>query len=74
MKKLLFAIPILALAVTAFLPPSTASADVYVNGYDRSNGTHVNGHYRSDPDGSRDNNWSHSGNTNPYTGAKGNRH
>lgn len=40
MKKLLFAIPILALAATAFLPPSTASADVYVNGYDRSDGTY----------------------------------
>lgn len=74
MKKLLFAIPILALAATAFLPPSTASADVYVNGYDRSDGTYVGGHYRSDPDGSRDNNWSHSGNTNPYTGERGHRH
>jgi len=74
MKKLLFVIPILALVVTAFVPPSTASADVYVSGYDRSDGTHVNGHYRSNPDSSRDNNWSHSGNTNPHTGARGHRH
>ncbi|WP_308497801.1 hypothetical protein [uncultured Anaerobiospirillum sp.] len=39
--------------------------DVYVNGYTRSDGTQVRGHYRSAPDHSYDNNWSTEGNTNP---------
>ncbi|MDO4675457.1 MAG: hypothetical protein Q4A68_02585 [Anaerobiospirillum succiniciproducens] len=42
--------------------------DVYFNGYTRSDGTQVRGHYRSAPDYSYDNNWSTEGNTNPYTG------
>ncbi|MGN8852442.1 hypothetical protein [Anaerobiospirillum succiniciproducens] len=41
--------------------------DVYVNGYARSDGTQVRGHYRSAPDHSYDNNWSTDGNTTPYT-------
>jgi len=46
-------------------------ADVYVNGYYRSNGTYVNGYYRSNPDSTRMNNWSTSGNINPYTAKRG---
>lgn len=46
-----------------------ADADVWVNGYTRSNGTYVQGHYRSSPDSSPYNNYSYPGNTNPYTGA-----
>ena len=45
--------------------------DVYFNGYTRSDGTQVRGHYRSAPDYSYDNNWSTEGNTNPYTGERG---
>lgn len=48
-----------------------ASADTYVNPYVRSDGTYVQGHMRSDPDGSRLNNWSTRGNVNPYTGQPG---
>jgi len=48
--------------------PVVTSADVWVNGYYRSNGTYVNGHYRSSPDGNPYNNYSFPGNTNPYTG------
>ena len=45
-----------------------AAADVWVNGYYRSNGTYVNGHYRSNPDGNPYNNYSFPGNYNPHTG------
>ena len=48
-------------------------ADTYVNGYTKSNGTYVQGHYRSSPDSTRSNNWSTKGNTNPYTGKAGTR-
>ena len=50
---------------------NTVAADVWVNGYFRSDGTYVQGHYRSSPDSSVTNNWSYSGNTNPYTGEVG---
>jgi hypothetical protein len=48
-----------------------ASADTWVKGYFRKDGTYVNGHYRSDPDGYFWNNYSSYGNVNPYTGEKG---
>ncbi len=44
-----------------------------VSGYTRKNGTYVAPHYRSNSDSSRLNNWSSSGNVNPYTGKKGYR-
>ena len=46
-------------------------ADVHVNGYTKQDGTYVEPHYRSNPDGNVNNNWSTKGNTNPYTGEKG---
>ena len=42
-----------------------AFADVHVNGYYRSNGTYVAPHWRSDPDGRLDNNYSN-GAYNPH--------
>lgn len=48
-----------------------ATADEYVKPYLRSDGTLVQGHYRSSPDSSYNNNYSTSGNTNPYTGQEG---
>lgn len=70
MKKVL----VLALAAICLLVSlGIAYADVYVNGYYRSNGTYVAPHYRSDPDGSCSNNWSSYGNINPYTGKIGTR-
>jgi hypothetical protein len=48
-------------------------AQVWVEPYDRSNGTHVDGHYRSNPNDTRMDNWSTRGNTNPYTGQPGAR-
>ncbi len=62
-KKLL--IPLIFLAL---LTPGLVVADVWVNGYTRSNGTYVQGYYRSSPDGNPFNNYSFPGNTNPYTG------
>jgi hypothetical protein len=49
----------------------SASADVWVRGYVRSNGTYVRPHYRSNPDGNFWNNWSTYPNVNPYTGRTG---
>ena len=60
----------LAIAAMSFSLHAQAK-DVYVNGYTRSDGTQVRGHYRSAPDNSYDNNWSTEGNTNPYTGERG---
>ena len=65
MKKLITAF--ILLATTA----SAVSASVYVRGHFRSNGTYVQPHYRSSPDGIRFNNWSCCGNINPYTGKRG---
>ena len=50
---------------------SFAFADVRVKGYTRKDGTYVNPHYRSNPDGNFYNNWSTVGNVNPYTGKIG---
>lgn len=64
MKSMLAAMAIIVTAAPAF-------ADEYVNGYTRSDGTYVQGHFRSSADGVRDNNYSYQGNTNPYTGKVG---
>ncbi|WP_143104026.1 SH3 domain-containing protein [Thermoflavifilum thermophilum] len=47
---------------------SKSTSDVWVDGYYKSDGTYVPGHFRSNPDGNPYNNWSYPGNTNPYTG------
>lgn len=70
MKKM-FTLILGVLMLVGFL--GTAMADVYVNGYYRSNGTYVAPYYRSDPDGNVGNNWSTYGNINPYTGERGTR-
>lgn len=51
-----------------------SSADAYagyVKGYTKKNGTYVAPHYRSDPNGTKLDNWSTKGNYNPYTGKAG---
>lgn len=45
--------------------------DVWVNGYYRSNGTYVEGHYRTPPNNTINDNYSTQGNINPYTGKHG---
>jgi hypothetical protein len=63
MKK----ITLLAVAlVMAWL--GVAQAQVLVDPYLRRDGTYVDGHYRSNPDGNPYSNWSYPGNVNPYTG------
>src|SRR5690242_11000209 len=59
----------LAAALVAL--PSITSAQTYVHGYYKSNGTYVAPHYRSARDGNPYNNWSTVGNVNPYTGQVG---
>lgn len=67
MKKFILCI----LAAAAFTFPSGIVSAGHVNGYYRSDGTYVQPHYRSDPDGDPNNNYSHKGNVNPYTGKRG---
>lgn len=55
----------------AFAAP--ASADTWVNGYFKRDGTYVQGHMRSDPNSTNLDNYSTEGNTNPYTGSEGHR-
>lgn len=66
MRKL--AVVLVGLIMALFLFTAVASADVYVRGYFRKDGTYVRPHFRSDPDGIPFNNWSYPGNINPYTG------
>lgn len=66
MKKLSIGLIFLAsVSSTAF------AGDTWVNGYTKSDGTYVQGHYRSSPDGNSYNNWSTRGNVNPHTGKVG---
>ena len=63
---------IITIAALLCLTATLASAgSTYVNGYTKSNGTYVQGHYKSTPDGNHNNNYSTQGNYNPYTGKSG---
>lgn len=59
------------LVVLSFLLPLAGNAVVRVKGYYKNNGTYVQPHYRSDPNGTIFDNWSTKGNVNPYTGKAG---
>ena len=50
---------------------SFAQSVVYVQGYTRSNGTYVQGYYRTAPNSTTLDNYSTKGNYNPYTGSYG---
>jgi hypothetical protein len=50
---------------------ATFAKDVYVNPHVRKDGTYVQGHYQTAPDGNPFNNYSTQGNVNPYTGQQG---
>jgi len=47
--------------------------DVNVKGYYKSNGTYVEPHHRSDPNDTKNDNWSTRGNINPYTEEEGDK-
>ena len=55
----------LAVACLAAVSAKEAFAQVSVNGYYRSNGTYVQPHQRTAPDGIRENNYSYGSNYNP---------
>ncbi len=54
-----------------FIIFSTQTLSGWVNGYTKSNGTYVQGHYRSDSNNTVRDNYSYKDNTNPYTGSTG---
>lgn len=56
------------------MPELVFAKDVYVNGYTRKDGTYVEGHYRSAPNNTVNDNFSTYGNVNPYTGKPGTKH
>ncbi len=66
MKNLFFLIVLFFTTALTF-----AQSEVWVNGYYRSNGTYVQGYYRTAPDYTINNNWSTVGNVNPHTGKAG---
>ncbi len=55
-------------------PSSPYTGDVYVRGYTRSDGTYVAPHHRTQQNQIFGDNYSTSGNSNPYTGKAGTRH
>ena len=67
MKKLALA------AVLSALVAPAASAQVWVKGYVKKDGTYVAPHYRSSPNSTKLDNYSTKGNINPYTGKAGTR-
>lgn len=44
---------------------------IHVRGYTKKNGTYVKPYYRTKSNKTRLDNWSHKGNTNPFTGKQG---
>ena len=50
---------------------SSSGGSHSVKGYTRKDGTYVPPSHATNPDTSRQNNWSHKGNVNPYTGKEG---
>ena len=74
MKKLLIILSIvtsLLFSAEVFANGKGGGGHVHVNAYTKKDGTYVQPHYRTSPDGTKTNNWSHSGNVNPYTGKVG---
>ena len=69
MKKLFLSLTLAIVAQFSF-----GQSTVYVNGYYRSNGTYVQGHYRTAPNNTVYDNYSTYPNVNPYTGQTGTIH
>ena len=59
---------LITLICLPIISPFMVDDALRVNGYFRKDGTYVQPHYRSNPDGNPYNNYSFPGNTNPYTG------
>lgn len=69
MRHIIFAL----IGATMALSVTTAWADQWVDGYTRNDGTYVQGHYRSEPNDYKIDNYSYDGNVNPYTGEIGSK-
>lgn len=73
-EKMLKRISLLVLTLLLTLATVFAQVNpnkVWVSGYYRSNGTYVNGHYRTAPNRTVNDNYSTVGNVNPHTGKQG---
>ena len=78
-KKFLLFATVIATTISAnaqFYTTTTSTSGVntsstHVNGYTKSNGTYVESHYRSSRNSTNHDNFSVSGNANPYTGKSG---
>jgi hypothetical protein len=70
MKKL----TLLVMAVcTVTILATSINADEHVHGYYKKDGTYVAPYERTSPNGTTSDNYSHTGNVNPYTGKPGDK-
>jgi hypothetical protein len=69
MKLVIGALAVLAISATPVMAQSSNS----VGGYFKRDGTYVAPHYRTNPNQTRNDNWSTAPNVNPYTGRVGTR-
>ena len=68
MKRLFLLIVALGIGLSGL---SLAKSSTRMKGHTTKNGTYVPSHRRTNPDKSKNNNWSTKGNVNPNTGKKG---
>lgn len=61
----------IVLATLLVAASSCAFAQTYVRPHVRADGTFVQGHMRSSPNSTKIDNWSSTGQTNPFTGSQG---
>ncbi|HTS82906.1 MAG TPA: hypothetical protein VMH40_20075 [Myxococcaceae bacterium] len=73
LKRALGLALVLLVASPAYARGGSHGGHVRVGGYTTRRGTYVAPHYRTHADSTRSNNWSHSGNVNPYTGKPGHK-
>lgn len=64
-------IKIITLLLSVLISLPAIAKNTYVQPYIKSNGTYVNGYYKTTPNNNIYDNWSTKGNYNPYTGQKG---
>lgn len=73
MKSLKFTL-LLIIGLFAFVIQGKSQvnpSNIYVPGYTRSDGTHINGYYKTTPNSSNRDNYTTKPNVNPYTGKAG---
>src|SRR5665213_3481153 len=62
---------VVGLGLALFASAALGQTEHYVRGYTKSDGTYVAPHMQTNPNGTRNDNWSTRGNVNPYTGREG---